>query len=56
MFISVESEVTAPHAYLPHSSAPLPLCAVDPPQCVHLVEPKVLLHLREEEKEAEGPY
>jgi hypothetical protein len=65
MLISVESVVTAPHAPLLHSSAPPPpplcavepppLCAVDPPQRVHLVEPKVLLHLREEEKEAEGP-
>ena len=65
MLIFVESVVTAPHAPLLHSSAPPPpplcavepppLCAVDPPQRVHLVEPKVLLHLREEEKEAEGP-
>jgi hypothetical protein len=56
MFISVESEVTAPHAPLLHSSAPSPsLCAVNPPQSVHLMESKVLFHLREEEKEAEGP-
>jgi hypothetical protein len=51
MFISVESEVAAPY-----SPAPPPLlCAIKPPARVHLVEPKVLLHLSKEEKEAEGP-
>ena len=56
MFISVETEVTESTTSAPLPSAPPPpLRAVDSPPCVHLVEPKVLLHLREEEKEAEGP-
>jgi hypothetical protein len=56
MFVSVETEEVASRATLPYPSALLPLlCAVEPQARVHLVEPKVLLHLSEEEKEAEGP-
>jgi transposase InsO family protein len=53
MYITVDTEVTAPRASCSHPMSPSP--AAEPQACVHLVERKVLLHLNEVEKEVVGP-
>ena len=52
MYVAADTEVCALQDSCPHPESP----PHDVPQArVHLVERKVLLHLNEEEKEAEGP-
>ena len=53
MYIAAETEVIASPASSPLSPPPPP--AADARAHVHLAEPKVLFHLREDEKEAVGP-
>jgi len=50
MYIAADAEVITPSVSCCHPRSPPPV--VEPQARVHLIEPKVLLHLSEEEKEA----